>query len=371
MRPQLRLPFISLALASVLVMPAFGASDLTLAALLPLTGPSAGVGHQMQEGIQFAADEINAKGGIDGHKLKINFDDDQAKPDQAVLALDREVQLNAVPVVITAYGVPTLAIAPLATRKKVLLLNAGAQSNKLLTASPYLFNTFPLSRDEAEVIARYAVQTLHKRSAEIIYEDSATGIDARDDFTQDFTRFGGKIAGAEPVEPGDTNFRPALLKAASTKPDVIFACIISDGSLPQFVTQMNQQKGLPIVIGGTVMTVAMGLPGTEGWTYTAIRGALAPDLEQRMKDKTGLKAISVFTREYYNATMIAATVAKGLADQGKPFTGDNFRTELMHIKNFDGVAKIRFDTNVAARDIDIMTVRGGHSVLVAKGVAGQ
>jgi branched-chain amino acid transport system substrate-binding protein len=351
--------------------PARAADDITMAALLPTTGPSASIGLEEQQGVQFAVDEINAAGGIRGRKLQINIDDTQGKPDQAVLAMNRELDLNSVPVVITAFSPPSLAIAPIATRKKVLVINPAAQADKLGSASPYMFNSMPLTRDETEVLARYMVQTLGKKTAAIIYENSASGIDGRTDFAENFKRFGGQIVSDEPIQPGDTNFRPMILKAAAANPDFVFANIIQGGSEPQFVEQAAQHENFPFVAGTTFLTTAIGLPGTNGWYYTAIRGTLPPATDQAIMKKYGTKAVSVYVREYYNAVHIVARIAESLIDQKKDLTGVNFREELLHIRDFDGVAKVSFQSNTATRNIDIMQVRNLVGTKVAEGSVGQ
>ncbi len=353
------------------VGPARAVEDITFAALLPTTGPSASVGLEEQQGVQFAMEEINAAGGIRGRMLRINFDDTQGKPDQAVLAFNREIDLSNVPAMITAFSAPTLAIAPLVTRKKVLVINPAAQADKLGTASPYLFNTMPLTRDETEVLTHYLVKALGKKTAAIIYENSAAGIDGRNDFTENFKRFGGQILADEPIQPGDTNFRPMILKAADAKPDVVFTNIIQGGSLPQFVEQVSQQGGFPTVVGTTFLTPAMGLPGSDGCYYTAIRGTLPQDVEQRIMQKFGSKSVSVYTREYYNATKILARIAEGVIDAKKDLTGATMRDELMRIKTFQGIATVTFDTNTAVRNIDLLQVQKGVGTKVAEGAVGQ
>lgn len=347
------------------------ADEIVLAALLPLSGPNASVGLQEQQGLQFAVSEINAKGGIHGRMLRVAFDDTQGKPDQAVLAFNREVDLNSVPAVITAFSAPTLAIAPLATRKKVLIINPAAQADKLGKASPYLFNTMPLTRDETEVLARYLVETLKKKTAAVIYENSAAGIDGRNDFTENFQRFGGQVIGDEIAQPGDTNYRPVLLKAASVKPDVVFVNLLQDGVWPQFIEQVGQQGGFPVIAGTTFATPGMGLPGSDGWYYTAIYGMLPEDVEQRIKAAFGTKSVSVYTREYYNSINIFARVAEDLLGQNKELTGSNLREQLMQTKTFEGVAKISFDTNTAKRNIIVLQVRDGAGAKVTEGIVEQ
>jgi branched-chain amino acid transport system substrate-binding protein len=140
-------------LTGAAVAPA-GAETIHLGAIVPLTGPGAVVGNQEMRGIQFAIDQANAKGGVQGNQVQVQFEDNQAKPDQSVLSFNKLVDLQGVPMIFTGYSGPSLAMAPLATRKKVLMINAGAQSDKLGTASPYLVDTLPSTGDDVKVMVR-------------------------------------------------------------------------------------------------------------------------------------------------------------------------------------------------------------------------
>ena len=135
MRQLRRLAFFAAALGALASLPA-AADTIKLGAVLPLTGPAAVVGTQEQRGIQYAVDEVNAKGGIAGHKIEVIFEDNQAKPDQSVLLFNKLVDLQKIPAIFTGYSGPSLAMAPLATRKKTLLVNGGAQADALDKASP-------------------------------------------------------------------------------------------------------------------------------------------------------------------------------------------------------------------------------------------
>lgn len=52
----------------------------------PLTGDYATYGISVQQGAQIAVDEINEKGGVNGYIIKLEVEDDQADPQQAVQA---------------------------------------------------------------------------------------------------------------------------------------------------------------------------------------------------------------------------------------------------------------------------------------------
>jgi branched-chain amino acid transport system substrate-binding protein len=111
------------------------------------------------------------------------FEDNQAKPDQSVLSFNKLTDLEHLQVIFTAYSGPSLAMAPLATRKKVLMINAGAQADKLATASPYLINTLPTIGDEIRVMAKYLASE-GKKKAVILFENDAAGISGRDDYVE-------------------------------------------------------------------------------------------------------------------------------------------------------------------------------------------
>src|ERR687885_1140931 len=77
--------------ASLLIGLAFpvgarAADDIVIGAAVPITGPLSLSGRQYYDSLQMAQDDINAKGGINGRKLKIVFEDTQASNSTAVNA---------------------------------------------------------------------------------------------------------------------------------------------------------------------------------------------------------------------------------------------------------------------------------------------
>ncbi len=355
---QLRSLAAAVAAAVVSALPgtlahAQGQPEILIGALLPLTGPAAPVGLEQQQGVQFAVDRANAAGGIRGRKVKAIFEDSQAKPDVALLSFNRLADLENVPVIITAFSSVTLAIAPLATRKKVVLINPAAQSNKLENASPYLFNTIPLVKDETSAITNYLVNSLHKKTAAIVYENVAAGIDGRDDFKKAFEKLGGKVVAEEPVEFGLTNYRPTLLKVAAAKPDVAFI-VITQGH-PTFVEQAAQVPGFPVGAGTTFVNPLCCYAGSAGWYQSAIKSGIPPELEKEFNTRFGTKSMGFFAREYFNSTNVALKAIDHLLGKGQALNGENLRAAIFEVKKFGSdIANITFDkTNTAARGVDI------------------
>jgi branched-chain amino acid transport system substrate-binding protein len=333
------------------------AETIRLGAILPLTGPGAVIGTQQQRGIQFAVEEINARGGVLGNKIEVLFEDNQAKPDQSVLSFNKLVDLQHVPMIFTAYSGPSLAMAPLATRKKILMVNAGAQADQLATASPYLFNTIPTIGGEIEVLSRYLTAEGKKVGA-ILFENDAAGISGRDNYRKFFPADGGKIIDQEPTQFGQTDFRPALLKVADAKPDVMLVAITA--GLLQMAQQYKQLDGHYTVAGTTFFAdpPTIADPSSAGFIHTQVRIEAPPEMAAAFKKKFGAD-MEFFVKQYYNATMMMATVLEKVLKDKKPLTGENLRQAIFDIRTFKGLIPMEFKTNTASIALDINVMRDG------------
>lgn len=350
--------------AAVAVASSAHAETIRFGAILPLTGPGAVIGTEQMRGIQFAIDGINAKGGIRGNKIEVVFEDNQAKPDQSVLSFNKLADLEKMPMIFTAYSGPSLAIAPLATRKKVLLVNAGAQADKLATASPYLINTLPTIGDEVKVISRY-LNAEGKKQAAILFENDAAGIAGRDDFQKYFPEAGGTVLSQEPTQFGQTDYRPALLKLADAKPQVMLVSLTA-GLLQ--LAQQYKQLGLTFTVAGTTFFNDPDMiadPSAEGFVHTQVRIDAPPELAAAFKGKYGVE-MAFFARQYYNAMQIIAAVTDKVLADGKPLTGENMHNTLFAIGKFQGLIPLTFKTNTASVPLDINMVKGGKDVTISQ-----
>ncbi|WP_428489529.1 ABC transporter substrate-binding protein [Rhodopila sp.] len=349
-------------LASMLLAVGARAETIRFGAILPLTGPGAMIGTQQMHGIQFAIDKANAAGGVRGNKIEVLFEDNQAKPDQSILSFNKLVDLQKVPLIFTAYSGPSLAMAPLATRKKILLINAGAQADKLATASPYLVNTLPTIGDEVKVLSRYLIGEGKKQGA-ILYENDAAGISGRDDFVKYFPKAGGTILSQEPSQFGQTDYRPALLKLANAKPQVMLVSITA-GLLQ--MAQQYKQLGLKFTVAGTTFfadPATIADPAAEGFVHTQVRIDAPPDLAAAFRAKFGVD-MEFFVRQYYNATQIVLAVTDKVLAEGKPLTGENMHDALFAIRKFQGLIPLQFNSNTATVPLDIDMMKGGKDVTI-------
>ncbi len=339
------------------------ASPITIGVILPLTGPASPVGNEMRRGLELAQDELAAKGGIAGHPVKFAFEDNQARPDLSVIAFNKLTSIEDAQVIFSAMSGPTLAIAPLATRKRVLEINAGAQADALNTASPYLFNTLPTVSREAGILAKYLVEKGMK-TAGILYENAAAGEAGRDGFAQAFEQAGGKVIGEEPAQFGQADFRPPLLKLVAANPEVIFASVTVDQL--ELAQQYRQLAGKAPLAGTTLLysTKLLSDPAaSNGLIYSAIHIEAPKELNDAYKARFGAD-MPLFAKQYYNASQMIFSVMEGLAKENKEITGDTMRAYILEKKTFQNLVKLIFNSNTAETQLDIKVMQDGKSELV-------
>lgn len=166
-----------------------------------LTGTYADLGNQAKRAIAFAAAQANAQGGIDGHKVEVEYLDTEAKPDLARRQAEKlALQGNKVLIGAIASG-EALAIAPLLARWDALYVATVNKSDKITGEScvPRLFRVNRPDSSDAATMAPW----LKGRSEEtwaIMAADIAWGRDVAASF--------GKAAAAQGKKVVVENFSP-------------------------------------------------------------------------------------------------------------------------------------------------------------------
>src|SRR6185369_14008989 len=79
-------------------------TEITLGSIQDLSGPIAGFGKQVRNGMLLRVDEINEQGGINGRKLKLIVEDSAYDPKKAVLAAQKLVNQDKIFIMIGHIG---------------------------------------------------------------------------------------------------------------------------------------------------------------------------------------------------------------------------------------------------------------------------
>lgn len=212
-----------LVVAALLPASSATAQDIAIGVAAPLTGNLAHIGQQLVEGAQLAVDGANARGGIAGRRVAIRTEDDQADP-KAALAVARKFAVDdTILAVLGHYSTSaTLAAMPIYTKARLVAITPSASiADPAKGGSTYLFRMQPPSAAYAQNLARYAAQTLGKKSVAVIYGQSDWGVRMKDSFVKELANLGARVAALQVVQEGDTDVKAQLKKIKAANPDAL------------------------------------------------------------------------------------------------------------------------------------------------------
>jgi len=114
------------ALLSMFLVPANAEDPYLVGCTMAITGPGSGTYGPMKDAFDVYFKEINAKGGINGHPVKIIFEDNMAQPSKAAAHAKKFATQNKVSLIIESSLSSTYApVLQVAKRYKVPVLFAG------------------------------------------------------------------------------------------------------------------------------------------------------------------------------------------------------------------------------------------------------
>ena len=215
-------------------------------------------GASIPQAAQMAADEINAKGGVDGRQIEIVTYDNHSSSADSVRAFQRAVNEDKVNVVIASYiSEVVLALEPWAARLKTPFITPGAASNEISKSihndydkNKYTFHGYLTSAALALSVCDAAkdllVEQKHMTTAVIMSEDAAWTKPLDIGYEECLPRIGLKVLDHIRFSPDTTDFTPIFNKIEAAKPDVIITGISHVGVQPT-VQWKNQQVPIPML----------------------------------------------------------------------------------------------------------------------------
>jgi len=141
-----------LALAAIASAHAQTARPILIGEVAPLTGPAATVGTRLNKASQLWAEEVNAKGGINGRKIELATCNDEGRPDKAAACLRDFQEKGAVMIFGNSLTASLRAMQPLVKNGPLLLIPS---PNVVPPADSYAFQVSPSDLHLTEAIAKY------------------------------------------------------------------------------------------------------------------------------------------------------------------------------------------------------------------------
>ena len=254
------------AAAGILATPAFAADPLKIGLILPLTGPFASTGKQ----IEAACRLYIAKNGdtVAGRKVELIVKDDTGLAPETTKRIAQELVVQDKVTVLAGFGLTPLALAaaPVATEAKVPMIVMAAATGMIPTRSPFIVRTgFTLPQITAP-IAEWAAKNKIKRVVTMV-TDYGPGLDAEKTFVTVFKAGGGEIVESIKTPLRNPDYAPFLQRAKDAKPDALFVFVPSGEGLAvmkQFDERGLKQAGIRLIGTGDVtdddLLESMGAP---------------------------------------------------------------------------------------------------------------
>jgi len=356
------------------------AGEIKIGVAEALTGPIAKYGVPIKNGFVLAAEEINAKGGINGNKINLVIEDEQGKKEEAINVFKKFIFKDKV---ISIFG-PTLsnsafAADPVANANKTVVFGTSNTAEGITAIGPYVFRNSVAEADILPKVVNIAKKKLKLKKVAIIYgNDDAFTKSGYDVFKKAVEAEKLEVLTTETFAKGDIDFSAQLTKIKSLKPDAIICSALVEEAAN--IILQARKLGIPNTvhfIGGN----GFNSPKLIEIAGKAAEGAISGSPwfldDPNPKNKAFVAAYNKkfgvnpdqFAAQAYDALYIVAEALKKVKLTGDiEKDRDALRNELAKVRNFKGVGGLfSFNQNRDAEQKGrVLMVKGGKFTLFSE-----
>lgn len=306
---------------------------ITIGAVIDHSGFGQTFCRPIEQGDRLVIDRINAAGGINGRKLRFLSEDDGYTATNTLAAVRKLVEQDGAFALLQVCGSDgTRAVLPYIEAHGIPLFDP-VSGDVPLAGTHWVWVTQGQYRDEAGVIAQYAVRTLRARRIGLLYQAGEVGDPALATLQAALPRMGASLVTGQPFLAIQADFAGILAHLRAAHPDVVVVTGIP-GPLAGFMREAARVHYRPPLgfIGtyplGDQSWIHLGGPEAQGMLVSAygdISGR-SPATQAYLKAAgAGVQSFSAYQYYgFYNATLL--TVA--LRNAGRDLTRAGLRRAL-------------------------------------------
>jgi branched-chain amino acid transport system substrate-binding protein len=287
-----------------------GAQELVIPNIIEISGAGAVSAAQWRNGVMLAAEEINAKGGILGKKVKLEFVDTASDPGKARAAVQRALDDKPVAIFGPIFSGSVSATEKLTAEAEVPQIMGGEAGPLTLQGSKYLFRTSFGQNSSMPKIANYLRDSIKAKSVAVVYVNNDFGKGGRDALVKELGSRGIKVVADVSTESGQADFAADVIKVKGANADAVFVYLNEEESA-RFLREAKKQGLNKPLIGETTLLgqkvielagdAANGVKGHVGLTVDAPIPALqefGKKYEAKYKSKSDHNGIKGYTALY-------------------------------------------------------------------------
>lgn len=371
---------IKISAALSVAMAVFGAAAQTppihIGVVTPLSGTYAGIGQQVKWGLELAAKEINASGGVMGRKLELIYEDEEANPSVAVQKAEKLFQVNKVDFLTgTVNSGSTLAVGQLAERNGKLIATTVSFADSITgdKCSPNVFRVNARAGMQSAALADWMASS--KPGANVFYlgPDYEMGRSTVAAFKSAAEGKGAKTVGEVFAPLDNKDYSPFFGQIRAAKPTVIYTSVAGNDTVRLF-TQMAEfglNRNVQVV-GASGTVTSQNLPAigkaADGFV-TGVGYAVSINTPENRKFVSAFEALNKGQPDLYGADSYGVLYFYKAAVEKAKSTGTDKVREAMRGIQWDtpqGVKTLRAGDHQAMQDMYAVRVNGGKFEIVSK-----
>jgi branched-chain amino acid transport system substrate-binding protein len=255
--------------------PLAAGAPIKIGYLASLTGFCSTFSQEYVKGAELAVKQINARGGVLGHPLKLLVRDDKATPNVGVsqardLVLSDHVKYLAG----TCSSAVAKSVAQLVSNPSHVLYSVGVADPSVFSggAASYAFDTIPTATIEGDNAAAYVRAHPQWKRVAVISEDYSYGYQVTAAFKAAMAGSGQRIVSQDYVPSGGTDYSSYIDKLIAEHPDVVYSTVITEDTVTLVKQALplgffKKTKYFGILDYGTIDAMAQPPIGSYGYTY--------------------------------------------------------------------------------------------------------
>ncbi len=208
--------------------PGMAADDIVIGGGLTLSGAAAAYGEDGRTGADIAVAEINAKGGVLGRKLRIDYDDTGMERARAVAIYRKYAARPDVVAMLSISSVELVALDPLANEVKLPIISIGSAAT-FAKFSPYTFRLQVIVGKAMPTVLSQVKAAKGLKTVSVLY-------DVKNNFTvsemeavkASAATAGLELKGVESFSTGEQDFSLQLTRIAEQNPDLLYLAATTD-----------------------------------------------------------------------------------------------------------------------------------------------
>jgi branched-chain amino acid transport system substrate-binding protein len=227
-----------------------GGEAVRVGLILPLTGPFASTGRQVEAAVRTYL-RAHGEGGFGGRRVELLVRDDTGVAPDLTRRLAQELVVRERVRVLAGFGLtpPALAAAPVATEAKVPMVVMAAGTSVIVQRSPFILRTSFTLPQATMPIAEWASKN-GIRTAATLVTDFAPGLDAERAFKDRFVAGGGQVPLELRTPLRNPDYAPFLQRVRDARPEALFVFVPSgEGAavMKQFAERGLKDAGIRLI----------------------------------------------------------------------------------------------------------------------------